>query len=107
MYGILDSGSTLEKLQARPLFLLQELFCFVGDLCIAGALASLDWQGSASGSVPPTAGYLVFQFGRWLTHGDIVLEAQVDFLAVVEHRLIPARVRGEWARLGRKGLAAI
>ena len=23
--------------------------------------------------------------GRWLTHGDLVLEAQVDFIAVVEH----------------------
>ena len=29
------------------------------------------------------------------------------FLAVVEHRLIPARVRGEWARLRKKGLATV
>ena len=43
----------------------------------------------------------------WLTHGDITPEAQVDFLAVAEHRLIPARVRGEWARRKRKGLASI
>ena len=35
------------------------------------------------------------------------MEAQVDFLAVVEHRLIPARVRSEWTRLRRKGLASI
>ena len=27
------------------------------------------------------------------------MEAGVDFLAVVEHRLIPARVRSAWARL--------
>ena len=39
--------------------------------------------------------------------GDMALEAQVDFLAVVEHRLIPARVRCEWARLWEKGLATI
>ena len=39
------------------------------------------------------------------THGDLALEAQVDFLAVVEHRLIPARERSEWARLNGKGLA--
>ena len=38
----------------------------------------------------------VFNVGGWLTHGDLVLEAQVDFLAVVEHRFIPASVRGEW-----------
>ena len=37
--------------------------------------------------------------GGWLTHGDLALEAQVDFLAVVEHRLIPAGVRSEWAGL--------
>ena len=40
-------------------------------------------------------------------HGDLALEAQVDFLAVVEHRLIPARARSECDRLRRKGLASI
>ena len=49
----------------------------------------------------------VFNVGRWLTHGDLALEAQVAFLAVVEHRLIPARVRSEWARLREKGLATL
>ena len=44
----------------------------------------------------------VFNVGSWLTHGDLALEARVDFLAVVEHRLIPARVRSEWARLRGK-----
>ena len=34
-------------------------------------------------------------------------EALVDFVAVVEHRLIPARVRGEWARLRAKGSASV
>ena len=42
------------------------------------SLTSLDWECPA---------------------GDLALEARVDFLAVVEHRLIPARVRSEWARL--------
>ena len=42
-----------------------------------------------------------------MTHGDLALEAKVDFLAVVEHRLIPARVRSGWARLRKKGLASI
>ena len=35
------------------------------------------------------------------------MEAGVDFLAVAEHRLIPARVRGKWSRLRKKGLASI
>ena len=45
--------------------------------------------------------------GRWLTHGDLALAAGVDFLAVAEHRLIPARVRSEWSRLKVKGLPSI
>ena len=36
-----------------------------------------------------------------------LLEAGVDFLAVAEHRLIPARVRSEWSRLRGKGLSSI
>ena len=35
------------------------------------------------------------------------LEPPVDFIAVVEHRLIPARVRGEWARPRAKGSASV
>ena len=35
------------------------------------------------------------------------MEAPVDFIAVVEHRLIPGRVRGEWARLRAKGYASV
>ena len=42
-----------------------------------------------------------------MTHKDLALDAGVDFLAVVEHRLIAARVRSEWARLWGKGLASI
>ena len=59
---------------------------------------------------PPVSQHLsleVFNVGRWSTHGDFALEERVDFLAVVENRLIPARVRSEWARLKEKGLASI
>ena len=49
----------------------------------------------------------VFNVGGWLTHGDLVLDAGLDFLAVTEHRLIPARVRSEWARLRSKGVASV
>ena len=45
--------------------------------------------------------------GGWLTHGDLALHAGVDFLAVAEHRLIPARVRSEWSRLKGRGLSSI
>ena len=42
-----------------------------------------------------------------LTHGDAALETTADFLAVSEHRLIPARVRSEWAELRRKGIHSV
>ena len=48
----------------------------------------------------------VLNVGGWLTHSDLALEVDVDFLAVVEHRLILARVRGEWAGLKRKSSAS-
>ena len=35
------------------------------------------------------------------------MDAGLDFLAVTEHRLIPARVRSEWARLESKGVASV
>ena len=35
------------------------------------------------------------------------MEAGADFLAVVEHRFIPAKVRGEWSRLRRGGVSSI
>ena len=58
-------------------------------------------------SLPQHVGIEVLNVGGWLTHGDLALEVGVDFLAVVEHRLIRARVRSEWAMLGEKGLASI
>ena len=35
------------------------------------------------------------------------MDAKLDFLALTEHRLNPARVRSEWARLNSKGVASI
>ena len=35
----------------------------------------------------------VLNVGGWLSHGDLALDTEVDFLAVTEHRLILARVR--------------
>ena len=69
------------------------------------------WIGRARhpgpNSTPPHLGIEVLNVGGWLTHGDLALDARVDFLAVVEHRLIPARVRNEWSRLRSKDLSSI
>ena len=68
------------------------------------------WIGRAKNPGPGSSHHLsveVFNVGGWLTHGDLALDAGVDFLAVTEHRLIPARVRSEWARLRAKGVASV
>ena len=72
-------------------------------------MASLDWEARHPGptSPAPHLGVEVLNVGGWLTHGDLALGARVDFLAVVEHRLIPARDRSEWCRLRCKGLSSI
>ena len=44
-------------------------------------------------SLPHHVGVEFLDVDGWLTHGDFALEVGVDFLAVAEHRLIPARVR--------------
>ena len=72
-----------------------------------GLVIWLFWVGRARHPGPtsllPHVGVEV-NVGGWLTRGDFALEVGV---AVVEHRLIPARVRSEWARLKGKGLASI
>ena len=69
------------------------------------------WIGRARHPGPPSlprhVGVEFLNVGGWLTHGDLALEVGVDFLAVAEHRLIPARVGSEWSRLKRKGLASL
>ena len=69
------------------------------------------WIGRAKHAWPPSlsrqVGIEFFYVGSWLTHGDLALEVKVNFLAVAEHRLIPARVRSEWSRLRKKGLASV
>ena len=74
-----------------------------------GKVCWLLWVGRAR-HLGPFSGNMtveVFNVGGWLTHGDMVLETSVDFLAVVEHRLVPARVRGEWARLRATGASSV
>ena len=69
------------------------------------------WAGRARHPGPPSQPFSVslefLNVGGWLTHGDLALDAGVDFLAVAEHRLIPARVRSEWSRLKGKGLPSV
>ena len=74
-----------------------------------GKVLWLLWVGRARhpGPFSGSMSVEVFNVGGWLTHGDLALEADVDFLAVVEHRLVPARVRSEWARLRARGASSV
>ena len=74
-----------------------------------GKVLWLLWVGRARhpGPFSGSMSVEVFNVGGWLTHGDLALETKVDFLAVIEHRLVPARVRGEWARLRARGASSV
>ena len=68
------------------------------------------WIGRAWHPGPVGGGALgleALNVGGWLTHGDTASETTADFLAVSEQRLIPARVRSEWAGLRRKGIHSV
>ena len=105
------SGEIAGKQNMRPLFLLYVFFCFSRNSREGfwGLILWHFWAGRARHPGPPSQPHHVslefHNVGGWLTHGDLALHAGVDFLAVAEHRLIPARVRSEWSRL--KGMGSL
>ena len=99
------------QVYARPLFLQNGFFGFVGILGYGfgawySGICGLEGQGTLGLSHH-------FAVDRFLTLVVGLLMAiwpwrrLVDFLAVVERRLIPARVRSEWARLRGQRLASV
>ena len=67
------------------------------------------WVGRARHPGPPSNNLdvEVFNVGGFLTHGDYVLKTDADFIAVVEHRLVPARARSEGKRLLQAGIRSV
>ena len=70
-----------------------------------GALASLDSRAKHFELGKHELG--VVNTDGLVTHGDLALETNTDFLAVTEHRLIPSRARNEWSRLRQKGIQCV
>ena len=71
-------------------------------------LVSLDWSCEAHPGPPSNnLDVEVFNVGGFLTHGDYVLDADADFVAVVEHRLVPARARSKGKRLLHAGVRSV
>ena len=101
------------KTNVRPLFLFFLVFLFSRNPTKRLWVFFLwhFWAGRARHPGPPSQPqHVSLEFhnvGGWLTHGDLALGAGVDFLAVAEHRLIPARVRSEWSRLRGKGISSV
>ena len=65
-------------------------------------------MGLALGSFTP--GQLSIEFvnvGGWLTYGGLALDSCAQFLAIAEHRLIPARARSVCHQLRRAGFHSI
>ena len=67
------------------------------------------WSGRARHLGPPSNNFdvEVFNVGGFLTHGDYALDTDVDLLAVVEHRLVPASARSEGKKLLKAGVRSV
>ena len=95
----------LEKLQptfyVRPLFLVFGFFCVVETLLFGGEVHLFGICGLVGLDILVP----ILLVLRW--RSLMVLDTEVDLLAVVEQRLIPAQVRSEWATLRWKGLATV
>ena len=67
------------------------------------------WIGRARHPGPPSNNLdvEVFNVGGFLAHGDYVLDTDADFVAVVEHLLVPARARSEGKRLLHAGVLSV
>ena len=55
--------------------------------------------GPGTSSYPPGFSIEFLNVGGWLSRGDLALESSAHFLAVAEHRLVPARARAVTTQL--------
>ena len=99
------AGKKYRKTFFSPIFVF--LFSQNSRVRFWGLILWYLWNGRARHPGPPShshhVGVEVLNVGGWLTHGDLALEARVDFLAVVEHRLIPAQLGVNGPGLGVRG----
>ena len=67
------------------------------------------WIGRARHPGPPSNNLdvEVFNVGGFVTHGGHVLNTDADFIAVVQHRLVPARARSEGLSLLQAGARSV
>ena len=63
--------------------------------------------GPGSSSYPPGFSIEFLNVGGWLSRGDLALESSAHFLAVAEHRLVPARARTVTTQLRQARLSSV
>ena len=52
--------------------------------------------GPCTSSYPSGFSIEFLNVGGWLSRGDLALESKAHFLALAEHRLVPARARARY-----------
>ena len=78
---------------------------FSGTVLVVLHFGIFGWGGLSTLGHPPCPVRLVsssLMLGVGSLMAILLLEVEVDFLAVAEHRLIPARVRSQWSRLRKR-----
>ena len=105
----LHPGEIAGKIYARPLFSRFGFFLCSRNSSFWWCGTPFLWFGRARHPGPGALSFAVevLNVGGWLTHGDLALDTKVDFLGCFGASVDPARVRGEWARLCRMGLATV
>ena len=63
--------------------------------------------GPGTSSYPPGFSIEFLNVGGWLSRGDLALESSAHFLAVAEHRLVPARARNVTTQLRQACLSSV
>ena len=85
---------------ALYLFSLKQVFTlFWGLLVWMLSIGRARHPGPGTSSYPPGFSIEFLNVGGWLSRGDLVLESSAHFLAIAEHRLVPARARAVTTQL--------
>ena len=77
----------------------RSLRCFWGLLVWMLSIGRARHPGPGTSSYPPGFSIEFLNVGGWLSRGDLALESSAHFLAVAEHRLVPARARAVTTQL--------
>ena len=82
-------------------------FFFWGFLLWMLYIGRVRHPGPDSPSGPPGISVEFLNIDGWLSWGDLALESRAHFLAVAEHRLVPAGTRNVTSQLRQAGISSV